>query len=132
MINEIVKVTTIAGKLVISDEGVRWLKGEGEQDKWSNDEDSVVENMPTIKRSGDVNDVHMDWTGDGSRSAMADGGLAKFASFTTGTAHIVFVDTQGQLFSVRIENGKLAWHEVHFTIGQPCDPPEAFDDDDGW
>jgi hypothetical protein len=123
---DIIKVRTISGKLTISEDGVKWLEGIGEPDEWSNDNEVVVEAPPTVVSRHGVNKVTMDWTGEGSRDAMVDGGLAKFLSFTKGAAEFVFIAEDGSLFGLRVSDGAMFWYKVGLCLllGEPCDPPK--------
>jgi hypothetical protein len=109
----IIHVRTISGALTISDEGVKWWLEEADE----------VEGAPEFTRRKRVSYVRMDWSGEGSRSALVDGGLAKFLSFTKGVAEFVFVAEDGTMFGLSVHDGDMTWREVDVQLMRVCAAP---------
>ena len=124
MSNEIIAVHTITNHLTISNEGAKWLEGKGEQDEWSMSGAFFLDRHPEYVRRGPTNRVTMDWSGEGSRDSMVDGGLAKFARFTSGLGEFILIAEDGTLFGLRIKDGGLAWHHFDIQLTEPCPPPK--------
>lgn len=121
---EIISVHTISNHLTISEEGVKWLEGKGDQDQWSMAGSFFLDGHPTYARRGRVNRVAMDWSGEGSRDSMVDGGLEKFARFANGFGEFVFIAEDGTMFGIRIKDGEMVWHNVDLQLTEPCSPPK--------
>ncbi len=115
--NSVICVHHTFGELTISDEGVQWVNGEL-PDQWSNEDFTVAENPPTFTREGGENVVAMDWTGEDTWKTARDGALAKFFSFTKGTAEFVFVREDGHMVGVRVVDGKMTVHKLKLDMGQ--------------
>ncbi len=112
----IIFVHALSGSLTISDEGIRWLDGKP-GDKWSNEDVAPAENTPSWTREDGENIVIMDWTGEDTGTTASDGGLAKFFSFTKGTAEFLFVLEDGTLVGVRVVDGKMTTHLLKVELG---------------
>jgi hypothetical protein len=100
-------VEWLSGELAISEEGERWLDNP--------QEDCFPECPPKIE-NGKV--VKMWWSGEGSGNAVADGTLAKFFSFTRGTAEFVFYWKGMGPEGYRVVDGVMTKHEVEMKLGK--------------
>ncbi len=122
---EIISVRTICNHLTISDDGVKWLEGVGEQDKWSTFGTFFLDGRPECVRRGRTNQVTMDWSGEGSRDSMVDGALEKFARFTNGFGEFVLIAEDGSMIGLRIKDGDLTWYHVDIQLTEPRPAPKS-------
>lgn len=100
-------VKVLSGELTISEEGERWL--DNPQEDW------FPECPPKIV-DGKVD--KMWWSGEGSGNAVAGGTLAKFFSFTKGTAEFVFYWKGMGPEGIRVVDGVMTKHEVEMKLGR--------------